>query len=133
MIRLSVLPSVCVAALGAAVASPLAQGLQGPVVPPPGSRAPIYSYQVVRSYPHDRDGFTQGFEYVDGFFYEGTGLNGRSSIRRVKPDTGEVVQRRDVPQDYFGEGITIWKNDLIELTWVSGRAFVSVSGMPLSW
>jgi glutamine cyclotransferase len=85
---------------------------------------PLYGYQVHKVYPHDANAFTQGLQYVDGVLYEGTGLNGRSSIRRVKLETGEVLQKRDVPAQYFGEGITIWKNDLIELTWQSGVAFV---------
>jgi len=85
--------------------------------------APHASYSVERSYPHDRGAFTQGLEYVDGFLYEGTGLNGRSSIRKVKLETGEVVQQRDVPSEYFGEGITVWKSDLYELTWRSQTAF----------
>src|SRR5207302_3101512 len=76
------------------------------------------------SYPHDRTAFTQGLEYLNGFLYEGTGLNGRSSIRKVKLETGEVVQRRDVPAQYFGEGITIWKDNLYELTWQSQVALV---------
>ena len=87
-------------------------------------RAPRASYTVVRVYPHDRTAFTQGLEYVDGFFYEGTGLNGQSSIRKVKLETGEVVLRHDVPAEYFGEGITIWKSNLIELTWRSQVAIV---------
>src|SRR2546430_3358063 len=84
---------------------------------------PRYSYTVVRTYPHDREAFTQGLEFQDGFLYEGTGLNGRSSIRKVKLETGEVVQRRVVPSQYFGEGITIWKSDLFQLTWRSQVAF----------
>ena len=87
-------------------------------------RAPRASYTVVRVYPHDHTAFTQGLEYVDGFFYEGTGINGQSSIRKVKLETGEVVQRHDVPAEYFGEGITIWKSNLIELTWKSQVAIV---------
>jgi glutaminyl-peptide cyclotransferase len=63
-------------------------------------------------------------QYVDGFFYEGTGLNGSSSIRKVKLETGEVLQRRDLARAYFGEGITVWKTDLIQLTWQSNVAFV---------
>jgi len=86
--------------------------------------APRSGYRIVREYPHDRTAFTQGLEYHDGFFYEGTGLIGRSSIRKVKVETGEVVQRRDVPSQYFGEGITVWKSSLIELTWQSRVAFV---------
>lgn len=90
----------------------------------PSGSAPVLGYQVRHIYPHDPTAFTQGLEYVDGFLYEGTGLNGRSSIRRVNLETGEVVQRRDVPSQYFGEGITIWRSNLIELTWTSGVAFV---------
>jgi glutaminyl-peptide cyclotransferase len=91
---------------------------------PVSTNIPVYTYQVVRTYPHDPAAFTQGLEFVNGVLYEGTGLNGRSSIRKVKLETGEVLQRRDISSEYFGEGITLWKNDLIELTWQSGIAFV---------
>ena len=84
----------------------------------------IYGYEVVRSYPHDRDAFTQGLIYRDGVLYEGTGLNGRSSLRKVKLETGEVLQSKAVEQQYFGEGITDWKGSIIELTWQSEIAFV---------
>ena len=90
----------------------------------PPERLPVYTYRVVRTYPHDSKAFTQGLQYVDGFLYEGTGLNGSSSIRKVKLETGEVVQRRDLARAYFGEGITVWKTDLIQLTWQSQVAFV---------
>ncbi|HEY3042965.1 MAG TPA: glutaminyl-peptide cyclotransferase [Vicinamibacterales bacterium] len=90
----------------------------------PPERLPVYGYRVVRAYPHDPKAFTQGLQYVDGFLYEGTGLNGSSSIRKVKLETGEVVQRRDLARAYFGEGITVWKTDLIQLTWQSQVAFV---------
>lgn len=92
--------------------------------PPEPRLLHMYGYHVVRTYPHDPWAFTQGLQYVDGFLYEGTGLNGSSSIRRVKLETGEVVQRRDVARAYFGEGITVWKTDLIQLTWQSNVAFV---------
>ena len=85
---------------------------------------PVYGYRVVRTYPHDPKAFTQGLQFVDGFLYEGTGLNGSSSIRKVKLETGEVVQQRDVARAYFGEGITVWKTDVIQLTWQSQVAFV---------
>jgi glutamine cyclotransferase len=97
---------------------------QSPVVPPRASRAPIDTYRVVRSYPHDAEAFTQGLEFHDGFLYEGTGLNGRSSIRKVQLDTGDVVQRRAVGAEHFGEGITIWDGRLFELTWQSQVALV---------
>jgi glutamine cyclotransferase len=91
---------------------------------PGGSSLPVWGYTVVRSFPHDRDAFTQGLQYLDGFLYEGTGLNGRSSIRKVKLETGEVVLKRDVPAQYFGEGIVVWQSELFELTWQSGVALI---------
>ena len=85
---------------------------------------PSYGYRVVRVYPHDTHAFTQGLEYVDGFFYEGTGLHGRSSIRKVRPETGEVLQQRRIDPQHFGEGITLFGSELYQLTWQSGTAFV---------
>jgi glutaminyl-peptide cyclotransferase len=101
-----------------------AAAAQVPATPPPASRAPIYTYRIVHAYPHDPDAFTQGLAYVDGFLYEGTGINGRSSIRKVKLETGDIVQRRAVGPEYFGEGITIWNAQLFELTWQSQLALV---------
>ncbi|HUR33373.1 MAG TPA: glutaminyl-peptide cyclotransferase [Vicinamibacterales bacterium] len=89
-----------------------------------GPVLPVFGYTVVHTYPHDRDAFTQGLQVVDGVFYEGTGLNGRSSIRKVKIDTGEVLQKREVSAQYFGEGITVRGNELFQLTWQSGVALV---------
>ena len=86
----------------------------------PASQAggvPEYSYEVVHAYPHDPAAFTQGLVYQDGVLYEGTGIYEQSSIRKVKLETGEVLQKRDVPGQYFGEGIIIWKDRLFELTW----------------
>jgi len=93
-------------------------------VPPSSSRAPVYRYTIVHSYPHDSEAFTEGLEYRDGFLYESTGLNGKSSIRKVKIETGEVVQQKNISRDYFGEGITFWKDSLIQLTWITEIAFV---------
>ena len=109
--------------LAAALAGAALAG-QSVSVPPPSSQVPIYKYTIVHAYPHDPDAFTEGLEYRDGFLYESTGLNGRSSIRKVKLETGEVVQNRNISRDYFGEGITFWKDDLFELTWISEIAFV---------
>jgi glutaminyl-peptide cyclotransferase len=88
------------------------------------SSLPTYNYTVVKTYPHDRDAYTQGLQYLDGVLYEGTGLHGQSSIRRVQLDTGEVLQRRNIAEQYFGEGITIWKQELFQLTWQSEIGFV---------
>jgi glutaminyl-peptide cyclotransferase len=90
----------------------------------PSAGLPVFGYTVTRAYPHDPRAFTQGLQYLDGVLYEGTGLNGRSSIRRVKLETGEVLQQRAVPEEYFGEGIVVWRSDLIELTWRSQVALV---------
>ena len=89
-----------------------------------GSTAPVAGYRVEHTYPHDRNAYTQGLEFVDGYLFESTGMNGRSSIRKVQLETGRVLQNRAVPQEYFGEGITIWQSRLIELTWQSQVAFV---------
>jgi glutamine cyclotransferase len=87
-------------------------------------QVPTYGFQLVRSYPHDRTSFTQGLIVRDGFFYEGTGLNGRSALRKVKIETGEVLQHRALDQQYFGEGITEWQGSLLQLTWQSQIGFV---------
>jgi len=97
---------------------------QTSAIPPAASHAPVYKYQVVHAYPHDPDAFTEGLEYRDGVLYESTGLNGRSSIRKVKIETGEILQQKNISKDYFGEGITFWKDEVVELTWISGIAFV---------
>ena len=89
-----------------------------------GANLPMYGYQIVQVYPHDAKAFTQGLQYVDGVLYEGTGQVGQSSIRKVELATGKVLQNRDLPAPHFGEGITVWKNDLIELTWQTHVAFV---------
>jgi glutamine cyclotransferase len=85
---------------------------------------PTYGYQVVRSFPHDRDAFTQGLIFRNGFLYESTGLNGRSGIRKVKLETGEVVQSKPLGAQYFGEGITDWNGALVQITWQSEVGFV---------
>jgi glutaminyl-peptide cyclotransferase len=107
-------------ALGASSHFLVAAGAMQAPVPGP----PMYGYTVVRTYPHDATAFTQGLQYLEGVLYEGTGLNGRSSIRKVKFETGEVLQQRATRPEHFGEGITIWQSDLIQLTWQSGLAFV---------
>jgi glutamine cyclotransferase len=86
--------------------------------------APIAQYRVVHVFPHDPEAFTQGLVYLDGFLYEGTGLNGRSSIRKVRLDNGEVLQIQKLDPQYFGEGIAIVGNSLFELTWQAELGFV---------
>jgi len=89
---------------------------------------PVYSYQVVNTYPHDPNAFTQGLVYLDGVLYEGTGPNnGRSgpgsSIRKVDLETGAVLQSHQLTEVVFGEGIAVFLNRLIQLTWKSQLGF----------
>lgn len=86
--------------------------------------APTYGYRVVHTYPHDPRAFTQGLIYLDGYLYESTGLEGRSSLRKVDFQTGKVLQRHDLASDIFGEGLTNWKDTLIQLTWKAETGFV---------
>jgi len=83
-----------------------------------------YTYEIVQAFPHDPAAYTQGLAYRDGFLYEGTGLNGRSSVRKVRLETGEVLQRVDLAPEFFGEGITLVKDKIIQLTWQSETGFV---------
>ncbi|MGB8130798.1 MAG: glutaminyl-peptide cyclotransferase [Candidatus Angelobacter sp.] len=89
-----------------------------------GTHPPEYTFKIVRDYPHDPAAFTQGLVYHNGFLYEGTGLNGQSQLRKVRLETGEVVEHVDLSSDYFGEGIAIVKNKVIQLTWQSHIGFV---------
>ena len=88
------------------------------------SGVPEYGYEVVHTYPHDTMAFTEGLFYLDGFLYESTGIPGQSSVRKVRLETGEVLQKHDVPEQYFGEGIVKWKEKLIQLTWQTEVGFV---------
>jgi len=85
---------------------------------------PVYSYKVVNTYPHDQSAFTEGLVFEDGVLYEGTGLHGYSTLRRVKLETGEILQICELPRQYFGEGVTIYGNKIIQLTWQSHIGFV---------
>jgi hypothetical protein len=71
---------------------------------------------VVSIVPHDPTAFTQGLEIHDGKFYESTGLYGESSVRIVNMTTGEIELQRDLPDQFFGEGLTIWNDSVIQLT-----------------
>lgn len=88
------------------------------------TRPPEYTFEIVRTFPHDSSAFTQGLAYRDGFLYEGTGINGQSSLRKVRLETGEVVQRVDLSPEFFGEGIALVKNEVVQLTWQSQTGFV---------
>lgn len=96
-----------------------------PAVPPAGADAfPVYTYDVVHVWPHNRDAFTEGLVYFKGDLLESTGLNGQSSLRRVDLKTGKVLQRVEVPSQYFGEGLATLNGKLFQLTWQSQKGFV---------
>src|SRR5882724_12104952 len=94
---------ICMLALACCACGPAAPG-----------GVPEYGYQVVNTYPHDPAAFTEGLFYWNGYLYESTGLEFQSSIRKVRLETGEVVQRHNLPDQYFGEGIINWKDRLIQ-------------------
>ncbi len=88
------------------------------------SNSKTYSYKIVNSYPHDRQAFTQGLVYEDGILYEGTGRNGYSELRKVDLATGRVLHRLKLSDEFFGEGITIFGDKIIQLTYLSNVGFV---------
>lgn len=83
-----------------------------------------YSYRIINSYPHDPDAFTQGLAYDRGMLYEGTGLYGQSSLRLVDIQTGKVLKLVRLEDEFFAEGIAIWEDRIVQLTWQSHQGFV---------
>lgn len=84
----------------------------------------LCTYQVVNRYPHDPAAFTQGLAYADGYLYEGTGLRGESTLRRVELETGRVLQRIALDPEFFGEGIALLDDRIVQLTFTAGVGFV---------
>lgn len=85
---------------------------------------PEMTYVVVQAYPHDPRAFTQGLVYLDGWLYESTGRYGESSLRKVRLESGEVMQQTDLTEEYFAEGLVAWEDSLIQLTWKAGVGFI---------
>jgi len=102
----------------------VAVGVLVALVPGCSDGIPVYTYNITSIYPHDRDAFTQGLVFEDGVLYEGTGLYGNSTLRRVELETGDILQIRELSAQFFGEGITIYENKIIQLTWQSNIGFV---------
>ncbi len=84
----------------------------------------IYVYEIVKTYPHDKNSYTQGLEFHEGFLYESSGQYGKSTLRKVKLETGEIIQKIDLDKKYFAEGLTIHNNKIFQLTWKEGVGFV---------
>lgn len=114
---------ILAAATGCAIIAP--PTVAPPTVAPPtvmpsptrGTVAPVASYRVIAVYPHDRDAFTQGLVYLDDFLYESTGLYGRATLRKVDLASGRVLQMASLLPEYFGEGIAVWGERIVQLTW----------------
>ena len=88
------------------------------------TQVPVFGYRVLNSYPHDPRAYTQGLIYRDGMLYESTGLHGESSLRKVLLEDGQVLQRSDLPAQYFGEGITELEGKIYQLTWKENTGFI---------
>lgn len=87
-------------------------------------KVPLYSYELIKTYPHDTDAYTQGLVFHEGNFLESTGRQGRSSLRRVEIDSGKVIQQITVPTPYFAEGIALLKGKIYQLTWQHQLGFI---------
>jgi glutamine cyclotransferase len=114
---------IAVAAAAAIIILLLGKG-DFPQSPLKSSKAPVYTYRIVARYPHDPDAFTQGLVYEGEFLYEGTGRRGHSSLRKVAIQTGEVVGIHKLPDRFFGEGIAVYGDRVIQLTLDAKTAFV---------
>ncbi|MEO8072871.1 MAG: glutaminyl-peptide cyclotransferase, partial [Acidobacteriota bacterium] len=88
------------------------------------SSVPIYTYEIVKTFPHDPKAFTEGLFFYNGFLYESTGETGKSDLRKVELETGKIVQQIKLPRDIFGEGTTILNGKIYQLTWQSEKGFV---------
>ncbi len=89
-----------------------------------GAATPVYGYRVVGTYPHSTDSYTEGFLYLNGLFYEGTGLKGHSQVLVYEPNTGKLRASVNLPPEFFGEGIVDWGANLYEWTWQTNVGFV---------
>lgn len=86
--------------------------------------AELYDYRIVAEYPHSEHSYTQGLQYVDGVMWEGTGQEGRSHLQRISLTTGKVDIVASLPNNEFGEGITLYKERIYQLTWLSRKAYI---------
>jgi glutamine cyclotransferase len=88
------------------------------------SAVPVYTYEIVNTYPHDSKAFTQGLVIHDGIFYESVGIKGESDLRKVEIETGKVLKQKDVSDEYFAEGMTILNDKIYQITWQEFTGFV---------
>jgi glutamine cyclotransferase len=94
---------------------------------PPAANTPavkLYTYKIVNTWPHDRSAFTEGLTYLNGTFLESTGLNGHSTLRRVDPTSGRVLQQVNLPAEIFGEGMTVLGDKVFQVSWRNQKGFI---------
>lgn len=84
----------------------------------------LYSYRIINTFPHDKSSFTQGLEFSDNILYESTGLKGQSKIRSINFINGEILKEKPLNENYFGEGLTIYNNQIYQLTWQENIGFI---------
>jgi len=119
---ISILPVVVMLASAATAAATAQRAAQRPAAA--SAPAPVSRYRIVNIYPHDRAAFTEGLFFHEGVLYESTGQNGKSWIRKIRLENGEVLQQAPLESQYFGEGIVAWKKSLIQLTYTTEIGFV---------
>ena len=83
-----------------------------------------YTYEIVKTFPHNSQSFTQGLEWYNNALWEGTGLNGKSAVMEIDHITGKPIQKIDLDEEFFGEGITIVNDKLLQLTWQNKKGFI---------
>ena len=89
------------------------------------SQAPkLFTYEVINTYPHDITAYTQGLEFDGDLLYESTGLNGQSTLRSIDYNSGKILKKKPLDKSFFGEGLTIFKDQIIQLTWKSEKGLI---------
>ena len=121
-------PTLATPTVESPLPTPTLPAVETPTPTAAPSSIPICTVRIVNTFPHDRAAYTQGLVFEDGEFYEGTGLYGQSTLRRVVLESGEVVQAISLSPEYFGEGIVTWQDRIVQLTWKSGVGFVYDKG-----
>ncbi len=81
-------------------------------------KIPVYTYEIVKTFKHDSKAFTQGLVFHNGFLYESTGQKGDSTVRKVEINSGRVLQKQDLSDDYFAEGMTVLNERIYQVSWL---------------
>ena len=84
----------------------------------------LMTYDIVNEFSHDQNAYTQGLEIYENFLFESTGLNGKSSLRKINLSTGEIINMINLEYEYFGEGLTVLNDKIYQLTWKNKIGFI---------